>query len=242
MNLKDLKDKKVDLQFRALAPFLVQTKIEQELIDLLLEKGNESREKNISAHELKGIQTLAGVTREAYSYEKYWGNWFAPKFSPYLDAYIRGVNDYCKNSFQWKKQPLNVNIPSLWINYQRGYEYLPLHNHDGDVSFVIYLQVPDEIKKENEEMKIESFPGMISFEYGVELPFTNNSFRQLPNVGDCFIFPAWLTHHVYSFKADVERISVSGNIEFESIATTGWSEQKVMNLKDKRVDLKFIAE
>ena len=33
-----------------------------------------------------------------------------------------------------------------------------------------------------------------------------------PEVGDLFIFPAWLKHYVAPFKADVERISVSGNI------------------------------
>ena len=53
--------------------------------------------------------------------------------------------------------------------------------------------------------------------------FSNNCFRHLPEVGDLFIFPAWLIHHVYAFKSDVERISVSGNIEFEPITTTCWN-------------------
>ena len=57
-------------------------------------------------------------------------------------------------------------------------------------------------------------PGMINFDYGVELPFSINTFYHLPEVGDLFLFPAWLTHHVFAFKADVERISVSGNIIF----------------------------
>ena len=26
------------------------------------------------------------------------------------------------------------------------------------------------------------------------------------------IFPAWLSHHVYAFESDVERVSVSGNV------------------------------
>ena len=123
-----------------------------------------------------------------------------------------------------------VNIPSLWINYQRGFEYIPPHNHDGDLSFIIYLQVPDEIKKENEELRriqntigLQSFPGHISFDYGVQLPFSKNCFRHFPVVGDLFIFPSWLDHHVYSFKADAERISVSGNVEFEPINVTSWS-------------------
>ena len=218
----NLKDKKVDLKFCALSPFLVRIKIEQELIDLLLEKGKESQEKRLPDASVRfdyagGVKEMRSLPAEEYK------PWFIQKFSPYLDEYIKGVNDYCKNSFQWKKQPLSIDIPSLWINYQRSSEYIPMHTHDGDLSFVIYLQVPDEIKKEKDEISGENdwlmdfYPGMISFEYGVKLPFTNNSFRYLPNVGDCFIFPSWLTHHVYSFKADVERIAASGNIEFESV-------------------------
>ena len=39
---------------------------------------------------------------------------------------------------------------------------------------------------------------------------TQNSL--FPEVGDCFVFPAFLEHWVYPFKSDVTRISVSGNI------------------------------
>ena len=58
-------------------------------------------------------------------------------------------------------------------------------------------------------------PGMIEFDYGADLPFNISSFSYLPDVGDLFIFPAWLKHHVFAFKSDVERISVSGNINFK---------------------------
>ena len=58
-------------------------------------------------------------------------------------------------------------------------------------------------------------PGMIVFDYGIAMPFSINVFSKLPEVGDLFIFPAWLTHYVHAFKSDVERISVSGNIIFK---------------------------
>ena len=236
----NLKDKKVDLKFCALGPFLVQTKIEQEFIDLLLEKGDECRKKNLdyaynSKHQFQLAPwkvPLAGMVREAHYYDnKEYAKWFLPKISPYIDEYIKEVSDYSSApAFRGPKQMLDmdfVDIPSLWVNYQKGSEYLPPHNHDGDLSFVIYLQVPDEIKKESEEViGSGSFPGHINFDYGVQLPFSNNCFRHLPEVGDLFIFPAWLKHHVYSFKADVERISVSGDIFFKPINITSWSNAK----------------
>ena len=53
---------------------------------------------------------------------------------------------------------------------------------------------------------------MILFDYGMEMPLSINRIAHMPRAGDAFIFPAWLIHHVYAFKSDVERISVSGNI------------------------------
>ena len=64
---------------------------------------------------------------------------------------------------------------------------------------------------------IEQRPGMINFSHGEEMPFCINQSSKMPEVGDLYIFPAWLTHYVHAFKSDVERISVSGNISFDKI-------------------------
>ena len=46
-------------------------------------------------------------------------------------------------------------------------EYNPPHDHDGKLSFVSYLQIPDELKKENSEYVGRSCgPGGIQFIYG----------------------------------------------------------------------------
>ena len=85
--------------------------------------------------------------------------------------------------------------------------------HDGKLSFVAYLQIPDELKKEHESYIGKSCgPGGIQFVYG-DGPrdcVTYQSF--FPEEGDIFIFPAWLKHWVAPFKSKVTRISVSGNV------------------------------
>jgi len=159
---------------------------------------------------------LAGYIDNEYYYEDY-EEWFIPKFTPYINEYIEALRA------RWIKQAGQpkfkyADLTSLWINYQKANEYNPPHNHPGDLSFVIYLQVPDEIKKENEKMKgvrNNNGPGAINFDYGIAMPFSINVFSKMPSVGDLFIFPAWLTHYVHAFKSDVERISVSGNIVFK---------------------------
>ena len=192
-------------------PFVMETKVEQEFVDILLEKGNESRTKN-----LDNRKKLAGMIDNEYYYEDY-EEWFIPKFTPYITSYMNGLKD----NWILKQMPIKEWYTNdLWINYQKANEYNPPHNHSDDLSFVIYLQVPEELEKElkeTEDLHNNSGPGTINFDYGIEMPLSINTFSKFPRVGDIYIFPAWLVHYVHAFKSDVERISVSGNISFDKI-------------------------
>jgi len=193
-------------------PHTIQSTIDQEFIDLLKEKGDESRAKN-----LDNRKTLAGQMDYEYYYKDF-KEWFCPLFDPYISAYQVGAMEGGMNLF--KKPVIGYEMISLWINYQQAYEYNPPHNHGGDVSFVIYLQVPEEIVKENKETRHEHNnpgPGMICFDLGPEMPLSVTRVGFLPKVGEIVIFPAWLQHHVNAFKSDVERISVSGNLNFKEV-------------------------
>ena len=201
----------MNFKFPYWGPFVMETKVEQEFIDILLEKGNESREKN-----LDNRKKLAGMIDNEYYYEDY-EEWFIPKFTPYIDGYNEGLRT---NWIPKQKPIMEWYTKGLWINYQKANEYNPPHNHSGDLSFVIYLQVPAELEKElkeTEDLHNNSGPGTINFDYGIEMPLLINHFHKFPRVGDIFIFPAWLTHYVHAFKSDVERISVSGNISFDKV-------------------------
>ena len=192
-------------------PHTIETQIGQEFADILLEKGNESREKN-----LDHTKSLAGQMDYEYYYEDY-QEWFCPLFDPFISSYQTGAMSEGLRLF--KKPVIGYEMISLWINYQQANEYNPPHNHGGDISFVTYLQVPEEIVNENEETKHlhnNPGPGMICFDMGPEMPFSVTRVGKMPQVRDIFIFPAWLQHHVNSFKSDVERISVSGNLNWKT--------------------------
>ena len=130
--------------------------------------------------------------------------------SQYLGVYDQMYQKFVLKPYE--KKPEYV-ISALWINHQKAGEFNPPHDHDGKLSFVTYLQIPDELKKEHQEYKGKSCgPGGIQFIYG-DGPrdcITYQSF--FPEEGDMFIFPAWLKHWVAPYKSDCVRISVSGNI------------------------------
>ena len=65
-----------------------------------------------------------------------------PIIFPYLDSYSKAYTDY-------SSKPLNgkIELTASWVNYMTKFESNPIHIHDEDLSFVIYTQVPEELKK-----------------------------------------------------------------------------------------------
>ena len=104
----------------------------------------------------------------------------------------------------------------LWVNFMKAGDFNPPHIHGGDISFVIFVDVPDKLSKEMEEHEgTTAKPGQLMFNYG-----ENSKTKQwatighhvTPRTGDMYVFPAQQQHWVAPFKSDVTRISVSGNL------------------------------
>lgn len=101
-----------------------------------------------------------------------------------------------------------------WINYQKSGEFNPLHNHSGQLSAVIYIDVPKCIAEENNSSITTNAPsaGKISWVYGSLDYTTDYHYTHQPSSGEIFLFPSGLQHTVYPFKSDVERVSMSFNV------------------------------
>lgn len=192
----------------AFGPYLWSTQLPQQILNSLLDEGLRST--------LDHRPKLAGIIEHERGYSQEYMEKFADDISPYVNQYMNNAYHYLSTSNSNFKFLETVTLRSLWINVMKKGECNPPHIHDGDLSFVIFLQVPEELSYEKQNYKGRSSgPGCIEFSYGEWNPHavTKNSF--LPSVGQMFIFPASLQHNVNSFQSDVERISVSGNFEFE---------------------------
>lgn len=213
-------------------PYVVHTRFKDPtIVEELLEKAIESRTDEERSKQLDARANLAGQIEEEFWYEDY-NDWFVPRFAPYVNLYLEGLRDYKSDSFEHiysrsakvsgKPRQIQVNLEwvldSLWVNFQKPREYNPPHHHTGDISFVLFLQVPEGIKKENEAIKgihNNEGPGMLIFDYGEHIPFSLARCSKMPEVGDIIMFPSWLRHQVHDFKSEGERISVSGNITLQ---------------------------
>tara|TARA_R100001086_G_C11767177_1_gene239796 strand:+ start:62 stop:715 length:654 start_codon:yes stop_codon:yes gene_type:complete len=186
-------------------PFLYQAKIAPHESQMLIKEGKKCRNKS------NDYRThLAGHLSEEYILADIKGitEWFKKYLVTYIDAYK-----------QWRGRGYtprtNLLVDVVWINYMKSNEFNPPHNHDGDLSFVIYPDIPQEIIKEYKNYKgTTTGPGGIGWFYGEAQGQYIDNVSLMPQTGDLFIFPASLKHWVFPFRSKVERISVSGNISF----------------------------
>ena len=158
---------------------------------------------------------LAGAITEEYSVVH--SDFMLGEFFDYI---IELIGDY-ENSF---KVPLSKDLftypmlkigavprhslMSTWVNYQKKYEYNPPHDHFGAFSFVIWLSLPYDTKKEKEFYRASTDFNFL---------FTENGHIQQcpinPSEGDIVVFPADQWHSVHPFfLSDEFRVSISGNI------------------------------
>jgi hypothetical protein len=147
--------------------------------------------------------------------------------SPILDK-VKEYIEKIKIDRNTKDVSYKTTLNGLWINRQTSGEHNPPHRHSmGQISFVIYLDFPDEIKNEQPFSPRTYQPGTISFLYGNNTQLDLNEDNQFvnsilspidikehrPTNGEMIIFPSYLIHYVSPFYTEgVERISVSGNV------------------------------
>ena len=154
---------------------------------------------------------LAGQIKKETGYSDESRDKIIPYLSPYLGIYDEAYQRYRMKKYELGK-PEYV-LSALWANFQRQYEFNPPHDHDGKLSFVIYLAIPEELKEENKKYKGKSCgPGGIQFMYGDGIRDCITYISHFPEENDMFIFPAWLKHWVMPYHSDCVRVSVSGNV------------------------------
>ena len=169
-----------------------------------------ARENNIPVN-----KELVGAIKEEYSVVH--SDFLLGEFFDYI---IELIGKY-ENSFatpvsdkQFTYPLLKVgNIPrkslfSTWINFQKKYEYNPPHKHFGAFSFVIWLSLPYDTKKEKEFYRASTDFNFLYTENGRIQQCPIN-----PSEGDIVVFPADQWHSVHPFfLSDEFRVSISGNI------------------------------
>ncbi len=115
---------------------------------------------------------------------------------------------------------LPMGFGEIWVNYQKKYEFNPVHLHTGIWSFVIWVQIPynldDELKNLSSINSNSNIPSTFQFIYeNIYGSVTEELYINKSHEGTIILFPSNLKHCVYPFYTSNDyRISVAGNICF----------------------------
>ena len=202
MDERRMTEKQINIQIFNWGPCVVKMKISDNFKNLLLEEAKNNK--------MDYRDKLAGIINQETGYTEESKSKIVPHMAQCLGVYDQAFEAYINKKYEKKPEYI---LSALWINHQKANEFNPPHDHDGKLSFVTYLQIPEELKKENKEYIGKSCgPGGIQFIYGNGPRDCVTYMSFFPEENDMFIFPAWLKHWVAPFKSDVTRISVSGNV------------------------------
>jgi hypothetical protein len=132
---------------------------------------------------------------------------------PYANGYMQ--HSY-SNTVEFKSK---LFLQNAWVNFQKKYEFNPMHMHSGLLSFVIWINIPYDMKTELAMSPgvnaADNMAGSFNFIYTNTMGGINShkieADKSMENT--LIIFPAEMRHCVYPFySSDEYRISIAGNV------------------------------
>lgn len=195
-------------------PLLFKTKIDNEFLSFLDKMVKETKEEKL--HFDHAVVKL----KDEYTVSADNTNTFTQHIAAYLNAYNNAYeNEWYLNR---KERVSGFEVEDVWVNWQGPNEIRSPHIHGGDLSFVIYQDIPEEMLEESaKESKDDIKPGNIVFYH--TLNPENQAYPPIikhtatPQRGECYIFPADLFHYTVPFQSDCTRVSISGNVNCKRV-------------------------
>lgn len=171
----------------------------------------------------KIVKSLAGHI-ETQKYLEHSAKQLEPYILEMAVQYILSWN-YNKEIFSSHscEKPLEFILDKIWINFQKKYEFNPLHDHCGIFSFVSWIQIPYDLQDEMNMPHVVNSNNPLASSFNFVFTNVLGSIQSLPFFpnneceGTILFFPSKFKHLVYPFfTSDCNRISISGNLFLKS--------------------------
>jgi hypothetical protein len=162
---------------------------------------------------------ISGLTGNGVAKHFFMNQTYQKEFLSYIidlkNVYLNIYPDYL-SSFKSLSHSVPFVCGTPWFNIQKKGEFIPMHNHDGLLSYSAWIKIPYDAEEETKDGKYAS---CFQFNYST---ITGNTFTEIIKIdksfeGKIMIFPSTLPHCVYPFyTSDDTRISMSGNVLFDT--------------------------
>ena len=194
---------------RPFGPTIAKVTIPPEIIKVLNDYVEKIIDDEKKVKELDHGSNLAGNVKQEFVLEEAF-----LKSSGFLKFLGLSVANWIKISN--KQEIKKFSVMSSWIVRQFKDEYNPTHWHNGHISGVGYLKVPENMGQLKQKNKTVNSNGKLELIHGVKMFLSPSTFSITPKVGDLYFFPNYMMHTVYPFAdTDEERRSVSFNAKID---------------------------
>ena len=192
------------------------------------QKGNKAN-KHLLGH-MKEEYHLAASTQQINQTKKWKEIQFVKMNKDFLKFLLQSASSKSFSQYLLDVTCLSEDKPlylhSLWVNYMKKHEFSPPHTHSGVLSFIIFVKIPYDLKKEEKKFVMDHEYGYNFCTHTSKLAFLNTSsdgkiFIDCVNVdksfeGKMLMFPSAQMHQVFPFYTNNGyRITVSGNIRLK---------------------------
>ena len=196
----------------------LQSKIPEPLYKSILEECKTAEKNN--------KKFISGLTGHGVPKHYYLNDDNTNKLNKFLEALQIQYDEKFLSPWQigamTKQVPLYYNRP--WINFQKKYEFIPNHQHDGVYSYALWVKIPYEYEDEKKYGE-GGHASTFEFSYTDALGKIRHWRIELgkKDEGTVVFFPAKLCHCVYPFySTNKTRISISGNIQLDTGKVDGY--------------------
>ena len=203
------------MSFEILKPFgpsIVKVKIPEEIITEMNRYVDDLIKDNEKSKILDFGANLAGNVTQEF------------RFDIEFMQKIKWAEFLAKSCQRWLFEAHDVKIKkfdiiSSWVVKQFKNDYNPIHYHDGQISGVGYLKVPEDMGKTIQKTKKLNHNGKLVLIDGSKKFVCTPTYVITPQVGDFYFFPSYMMHTVYPFfDTSEERRSVSFNAKIDDDA------------------------
>jgi len=195
---------------------IYETKLPQDIVNRLWEYVDEAKENTNNR--------LAGNIDTSLKLEDRDGFFLNAVVGPIARLYASHAHSVSWIPSYHKKSAKSFVLDRFWVNFQNKHEFNPLHNHSGIVSFVVWMKIPTHWEDQH-ALPISAnsnTPSASDFQFTYSDILGNHQDFHVAmsgyQEGWIIVFPSQLRHQVYPFfECDEQRISISGNISWNSV-------------------------
>ena len=185
--------------------------------NLFSEIVNKTKQFDFDAHNSYNNNLIGHISRE----------YVFPYYKKELEDFVLNLiyyhqqNNSYLDELQILKRSCELYLDDVWINFQTKYEFNPPHSHSGVYSFVLWVNIPYDIKTELQQYNVRGKSQNSTFNF----LYTNGTGRIKNHTiyvdktyeGYLCLFPSNTMHSVNPFyTSDDYRISISGNIKLDN--------------------------